>query len=363
MAAASLTYSPELHPKNWTKRSEDHPWLVASSSAHDEARKAGDARGELAISWALGSVVTRAAAEAMGVPIDVDASPIDWVEKCREVAKERQDRFPGKEPRGTMPPYLELSSLGEVMPWIHRLLASEEPTAEVKESPYNGVDHIWRVVVNCAYQLIGAMTPMKKKAKRKVPPDAMRQLFDFVVALLPERDVFTFMNKVIDACEDLIPGPWEAFRSLPYEESLHDEARHVERVTSTEPPKEPLKALWFGMFNPIRDGLTTADIYFGGATAFDPDDEDWMGDLSYDPKGGYFESRILSGIYDGAYRETDLENNAEYPLCLAYGAFLARTCTERYADQAGRQVWATAGFDSGDFIDLGWIGSGQRTIG
>jgi hypothetical protein len=57
MAAKRDWYTPELLPRNWTKRSGDHLWLVEAGREDDRARKAGDDRRQLDVvgGWVLSS--------------------------------------------------------------------------------------------------------------------------------------------------------------------------------------------------------------------------------------------------------------------------------------------------------------------
>lgn len=94
--------------------------------------------------------------------------------------------------------------------------------------------------------------------------------------------------------------------------------------------------------NPIRGGLTTADIYVCGSP-HDQEDDDWWYRTGWKPSGHYARSRVLDEIYRIAYspftadasseadKEADrrateqpLGNDAEYPLCLAYGGLVVR---------------------------------------
>ena len=97
----------------------------------------------------------------------------------------------------------------------------------------------------------------------------------------------------------------------------------------------PLKGLWFGLFNPRSDGRTpAADIYVCGSERFDPDphDNSWAVGPDWWPDGRYAGSTVLADVYRIAYRQDTpvaeqkwcLGNDAEYPICLGYGAFAVR---------------------------------------
>jgi hypothetical protein len=66
---------------------------------------------------------------------------------------------------------------------------------------------------------------------------------------------------------------------------------------------------------------------------------------------------VLAKLYKIAYREHGLGNDAEYPLCLAYGGLALRDLL-RDADPSvflgkSPSLGIAVGFDSGDFVLVG----------
>jgi hypothetical protein len=66
---------------------------------------------------------------------------------------------------------------------------------------------------------------------------------------------------------------------------------------------------------------------------------------------------VLVKLYKVAYRKDGLGNDAEYPLCLAYGSLAVRDLL-RDADPSvllgsSRSLGIAVGFDSGDFVLVG----------
>ena len=168
------------------------------------------------------------------------------------------------------------------------------------------------------------------------------------------------MARLIDVCEAAQPHrDWAKLRALPYAD-LSPLAAWIQRPFLNDPPAEPLRGLWFGLFNPYTsDDEPSADIYVCGSQRFDPnpDSYDWAVDPYWWPEDRYARSTVLAEIYRIAYRKKGLENDAEYPLCLGYGAFAVRELLGMIdpklllgkSDELGIAV----GFDSGDFILLG----------
>ncbi len=167
------------------------------------------------------------------------------------------------------------------------------------------------------------------------------------------------MIGLIDRCEAAHPHPdWARLGALPYA-NLRPLVEWIERPFHEEPPAQPLRGLWFGLFNPCNDGEPLADIYVCGSERFDsnPGSNAWAVHPFWWPGSRYAGSVVLADIYRIAYRDGGLGNYAEYPLCLGYGAFAVRellTLVEPAlilgeSDSLGIAV----GFDSGDFVLLG----------
>lgn len=190
-------------------------------------------------------------------------------------------------------------------------------------------------------------------------------------------DVRDGLTRIIDLCAASQPhNEWDRFRELPIESDLAHLQRWMSGVLSSDPPSASITGLWFGLFNPVRHELPTADLYVAGAP-YDPDDDEWNIPLRWRPEGGEAGSSVLDGIYRIAYPEVGahgasspaehdaysdamknlLGNDAEYPLCLAYAGLAVRWLATRLESDlllgdATERVLVT-GFDSGDYICIG----------
>jgi hypothetical protein len=167
------------------------------------------------------------------------------------------------------------------------------------------------------------------------------------------------MGQLIDQCAADCPhADWRPLRDLPYDDisSLLDWLRQLIEADS---PASALRGLWFGIFNPHRDGHASADFYISGSERFDadPDSNAWAVRPAWRPNGREAFSEIMASIYAIAYGAGGLGNDAEYPLCLAYTALAVRellnTLSPRTVLSAVGSVGVAVGFDSGDFILLG----------
>jgi hypothetical protein len=126
-------------------------------------------------------------------------------------------------------------------------------------------------------------------------------------------------------------------------------------VIAKEPPDCPLEGFLFLISNPYRDGDVVSDVSFSATDTYEPSDGWAESEKKYEPLKGEAESDVLAGIYRLA-DETGLGNLAEYPLELAYSAFLAKACVLKYKEQSGAgTVGVSAGFHDGDLIHLGWV--------
>lgn len=186
------------------------------------------------------------------------------------------------------------------------------------------------------------------------------------------RPVADSMAALIEQCEQARPhSDWAKLRALPFAD-LTPLIKWVQEPFRQEPPAVPLRGLWFGLFNPCPDGRTpVADIYVCGSERFEPNHEDnsWAVAPDWWPEARYADSTLLAEIYRIAYRqgscvaeqEDCLGIDAEYPLCLAYGAFAVRevlACVDTsWILGESCSFGIAVGFDSGDFILLGELTS------
>lgn len=180
-----------------------------------------------------------------------------------------------------------------------------------------------------------------------------------VKEIASKRTMRESMDRIIAKCAKGHPhDDWEKLAALPYDD-LDDLREWAEKPFREEPPKNKLAGLWFGLFNPVYSGKPVADIYVCGSTRFDvsPGDNSWAVGPDWWPESRYAHSAVLAKLYKIAYRKDGLANDAEYPLCLAYGGLAVRDLL-RDADPSvflGRSpsLGIAVGFDSGDFVLVG----------
>lgn len=184
-------------------------------------------------------------------------------------------------------------------------------------------------------------------------------IYRFIVKeIASERTLRESMDRIIAECAKGHPhDDWKKVAALPYE-NLDDLRSWIEKPFREEPPKERLAGLWFGLFNPDNAGETVADIYVCGSTRFNPDpgDNSWAVGPDWWPESKYAHSTVLANLYKIAYREAGLANNAEYPLCLAYGGLAVRDLIKDEPSKflgKSPSLGIAVGFDSGDFLHVG----------
>lgn len=353
MGEAHDVYDPKLHPRNWAGLPGDHPWLVEERRAADRARRDDDVLDRLDVAWVLAARMARAAAEQLGLPVDIDAPPARWVDLALRHVDDRVDRFPGA--AHSMPPRAELEVLAEVLAVVDAVRGAGDPRAALAQSSLGAEWRLETKVANAAYQLVAAMTPPRPPDLEMSGSDAFR-ITEHAIESLALDDPNGYMSGVVDLCAELLDGPWEAFREIDYSGDVRALAGRVVEVAETEPPPAPLKGLLFVASNPYDDGYVTADLSFSGATSVDAGREASFESTDYGPRDGRLHSGALARIYDVAYRETNLGNAAEEPLGLAHSFLLGRACTEAYAARAEAAVRCAAGSASGDVYDLGPFG-------
>jgi hypothetical protein len=174
-------------------------------------------------------------------------------------------------------------------------------------------------------------------------------------------------KRLVDYCATVHSHPdWSRIAELDVNEDLARLQQWLSGLLTHDPPGADLDGYWFGLCNPVfEDGtgreLVTADMYVS-ASCYDDADPDWACETTWCPEG-YAGSRVLQGIYGIAYQDTKsgLGNLAEYPLALGYGALAVRWLVQGLPasvvlHEAGR-CFVAVGFDSGDFICIGAVGS------
>lgn len=168
------------------------------------------------------------------------------------------------------------------------------------------------------------------------------------------------VRSVIETCARLRPHrDWSRFTALPID-SPKATIDWLTRVLKSEPMPAATRGLWFGLYNPVRDGAPVADMHVAGATDFDDSGEtnDWAGEAAWDPALDA-NSDVLAEIYRIAYGVNGLQNDAEYPVCLAYAGLAVR---EALKDRSVLSlipdtgpIGVAVGFDGGDWINLGHV--------
>jgi hypothetical protein len=130
------------------------------------------------------------------------------------------------------------------------------------------------------------------------------------------------MSQLMDYCESNLPNSvWASIRQLDFEGDAAKLRTWLESVLSSQPASSAINVFWFGLFNPVRNGETSCDMYVSGSTKFDPEDDtgDWAAwdDNSYLPDGRYAHSQVLKEIYR-LVSKTEVAAEGEYILCLGF---------------------------------------------
>jgi len=181
-----------------------------------------------------------------------------------------------------------------------------------------------------------------------------RQLFEKIVrSVADDGPISLRMHAVIAECAQQRPHPdWDRLNELDFDADATNTERWLETAFPNPAHHRLREGLWFGLFNPVRSGKPTADAYVIAAPNFDETSIEWACDSDEPNQGSYLYSSVLRDIYSIAYAsKAGLENDAEYPLVLAYGGIAARTALTRSLRWRffPKLRGAAAGFDSGDF--------------
>jgi hypothetical protein len=177
-----------------------------------------------------------------------------------------------------------------------------------------------------------------------------------------DRAVSECMAEIVTICSHDVPHvDWPRFSALDYDRDVASLASWVAGVFQRHPAPFPIQGLWFGLCNPSENDKVWADIYVGSVAQYEADDEGlswlWKGKRHY-PKDAYAHSASLRSIYQIGYDGGEgLGNDAEWPLCLAFGAFAVRSLlrgkTTQLVESTAPRVGVVVGFDSGDMLKVG----------
>ena len=171
------------------------------------------------------------------------------------------------------------------------------------------------------------------------------------------------MGEIISICSHDVPhADWSRLSALNYDGDVASLTSWIPGVFGRQPAPFPIQGLWIGLCNPCADSKVWADMYVGSVAQYAPDDEElnwlWKAGRRHYPEDAYAHSASLRSIYEIAYgRDGGLGNDAEWPLCLAFGAFTVRSLLQgqstRLVASTAPRIGVAVGFDSGDMMKLG----------
>jgi hypothetical protein len=171
------------------------------------------------------------------------------------------------------------------------------------------------------------------------------------------------MKEIVAICEKNLPHKdWQRFARIDFDSDVTRLHKWIPRVYKREPPPFLTLGLYFGLCNPGtlneygEPGRVSADMYIGMLGQYQRSDPKfkWLwGDLRHYPDSGYARSTALRSIYRIAYADEDdgLGNEAEFPLCLAFGALAVRSILRN--ERVEHPVGVVVGFEEGDCLRIG----------
>src|SRR5436305_1014811 len=89
--------------------------------------------------------------------------------------------------------------------------------------------------------------------------------------MVADLSIPSFMSEVVSAHESAHPQyDWEPLKRLDFNESDELLQKWLAPAFKREPPRaKRIRAIWCGLFQPIRDGEPVADMYVAGTKNFE----------------------------------------------------------------------------------------------
>ena len=181
-------------------------------------------------------------------------------------------------------------------------------------------------------------------------PD-LETAFDFIDNLVKvSPNVSSGMTSLLDYCESKSSNSvWLKIREMDFGADVQHLSNWLNQILTVEPPSDEIKALWFGLYNPVKNGKTSCKLYVSGSVT-QPDKPDWAvwNEKSYLPERRYADSTVLPEIY-AILTENDMQYDWEYILCLGYACLAVKTICDPFVFEQ-KELAIAVGFDEGDYI-------------
>jgi hypothetical protein len=174
--------------------------------------------------------------------------------------------------------------------------------------------------------------------------DKSKVLLDIKGQLKIPATISSRMHALIRLCQQRRRHKdWDVFAHINYDEEIPKVNRILHQLRD-DAKARLMKGLYVCIQHAEIDGKTTSDFALACSPSFDPQHLNWIKSGLYSPKYGQCGSTIMNGIYRISHsKQTPLGEIAEWPLSLAYTAFLFHDLG--YRDKAGYGI--TVGFHAG----------------
>lgn len=161
----------------------------------------------------------------------------------------------------------------------------------------------------------------------------------------------------IAICREVQPeAEWDRYAHLDWQGDIGRARDWFGSLLRDDPPGPTITGFWFGIFNPLVDGLPASDYYIVGSAHYPSDD--WITDQDWEPVGRYAHSPAQAAMYQLAERDgPDVLAVVDYVLTFAHAAatvndLMAQTELHLVLGKSLRKGFAV-GHDSGDALFLG----------
>lgn len=95
----------------------------------------------------------------------------------------------------------------------------------------------------------------------------LTEAFDFIEDMTKTSPSVSFgMTNLLDYCASKLSNPvWSKIQDVDFDSDVQNLSNWLKHVLLVESPSGEIKAFWFGLYNPVKDGKVSCGLYISGS--------------------------------------------------------------------------------------------------